>query len=144
MRKAIMTPSTVICQHYRQCLCSERLVFPWINFNADWIGRTATINSTCLLILVEICCEWWFYNRLKSYFFGHFRAIAIRTVWLLHTYIKLISRDFQDVQVKNHVTDNNFVKVCDCIWRGMQKNHRAAQALLSDEKVSRHTTYLLD
>ena len=49
------------------------------------------------------------FKRLKSYFFCHFRAIAIRTVWLLHTYIKLISRGFQDVQVKNHVTDNKFV-----------------------------------
>ena len=64
-------------------------------------------------------------------------------VWLLHKYeahMKGIPICFSEVQVRNDVTDNKKT-LCDCIWRGMQKYHRAARAfkaLLSHHIISLH------
>ena len=81
-----------MCQHWRHCLCSKRhsenelglLVFPWVNFNAVYIVRTATTISMCLLILVEICCEMTILRQVEIVIFCHRNATP--TVWLLPKY----------------------------------------------------------
>ena len=66
-------------------LQNELLVFLWIDFNAVKIVRTTTINSTCLLILVEICCEMTILQQVEIVFsMPNFRSIATGTEWLLH------------------------------------------------------------
>ena len=66
----------------------ELLVFPWINFNAVWIFTTVTINFTCLLSIVEICCEMPILQQVEIIiiFMPYFRSIVTVTVWLLHKY----------------------------------------------------------
>ena len=39
--------------------------FPWVNFNAAWIVRTATIFPTYFSICFQICWDWRLWDRLK-------------------------------------------------------------------------------
>ena len=55
-------------KHFRMCEGEPRkLVFPWVNFNAAYIVRTATINYTCLNILFEICFEMMILQSVNRY-----------------------------------------------------------------------------
>ena len=57
--------STLVAHVDAVTLQNELLVFPWIDFNAFLIVRTATISSTCLLILFEICCELTIFQQVE-------------------------------------------------------------------------------
>ena len=61
----------------------EFLIFLWTNFNAVCIVRTATINYTCLSILVEICREMTILRQVEIIviFMPYFQSIAFHTVW---------------------------------------------------------------
>ena len=61
----------------------EFLVFTWNNFNAVWIVRTVTINSTCRSILVEFFCEMTILQQVENVviLMPYFRLIATDSVW---------------------------------------------------------------
>ena len=76
---------------------NKLLSFPWINFNAGWIIRTATIKFTHLYILVEICWEMMFeIVVILCHVFG--QSLLSYCVYIAQmSNIKLISRGFEYV-----------------------------------------------
>ena len=61
------------------------LNFLWIDFNAVYIATTATNNSTCLLILEEICREMTMLQQVEVVviFMPYFRilCVVIAQIW---------------------------------------------------------------
>ena len=92
---------------------NELLVFPWTNFNAVYVAGTATINSTCLLIQVEICCEMTILQQVEIGVIScHIFGQSLLLLCGVCTNIKLIMElpiCFCEKQVKNDVTDIKFV-----------------------------------
>ena len=92
---------------------NELLVFPWTNFNAVYVVRTATINSTCLLIQVEICCEMTILQQVEIGVIScHIFGQSLLLLCGVCTNIKLIMElpiCLREEQVKNDVTDIKFV-----------------------------------
>ena len=92
---------------------NELLVFPWSNFSAVYVVRTATINSTCLLIQVEICCEMTILQQVEIGVIScHICRQSPLLLCSVCTNIKLIMElpiCFREEQVKNDVTDIKFV-----------------------------------